>query len=101
MLMSALDVYFRDLQYIMEILTMAWQFLTPVMYGLDAVPEELRFVFHLNPMTSVIGCFRDIMYYKRIPDISTLGLAGFMGILFMAVGVLTFGRLKKRFSEGM
>lgn len=101
MLMSALDVYFRDLQYIMEILTMAWQFLTPVMYGLDVVPEELRTVFRFNPMTSVIECFRDIMYYQRIPDISTLGLAAFMGVFFMMVGVLAFGRLKRGFSEGM
>ena len=101
MFMSALDVYFRDLQYIMEILVMAWQFLTPVMYGLDAVPEELRTVFQFNPMTSIIICYRDIMYYKKIPDITTLGLAAFMGILFVTIGTLVFGQLKKRFSEGM
>ena len=72
-----------------------------VMYGLDVVPEELRTVFRFNPMTSVIECFRDIMYYQRIPDISTLGLAAFMGVFFMMVGVLAFGRLKRGFSEGM
>lgn len=101
MLMSALDVYFRDLQYIMEILVMAWQFLTPVMYGLDAVPEELRTIFQFNPMTSIIICYRDIMYYKKIPDITTLGLAAFMGIFFVTIGTLVFGQLKKKFSEGM
>lgn len=101
MLLSALDVYFRDLQYIMEILVMAWQFLTPVMYGLDAVPEELQNIFHLNPMTSVIVCFRDIMYYKQIPNIETLGLAAFMGIFFLIIGTITFSQLKRRFSEVM
>lgn len=101
MLLCALDVFFRDLQYIMEILVMAWQFLTPVMYGLDIVPEEYRFLFNLNPMSAVIVCFREIMYYKQIPNIKTLGAAAFMGVLFLSIGTVVFGRLKKSFSEGM
>ena len=51
---SALTVYFRDLEHILAIVAMAWQFLTPVMYSVDMVPERLRPVFMLNPMSSVI-----------------------------------------------
>ena len=40
-LASALSVYFRDLQYILGIIAMAWQFLTPVMYGQELVEESL------------------------------------------------------------
>ena len=54
MIMCALTVYLRDLEYVLGIITMAWQFLTPIMYSMDYVPEQYRWVFSLNPMTYVI-----------------------------------------------
>ncbi len=54
MIVSAVTVYLRDLEHVLVILTMAWQFLTPVMYSIDMVPEELRSIFNINPMTPII-----------------------------------------------
>ena len=45
---AALDVYFRDLVYILSIVTMAWQYVTPVMYPAEWVPENLMFIWNLN-----------------------------------------------------
>ncbi len=98
---SALDVYFRDLAYILGILTMAWQFLTPVMYSIEMIPEKLRFIWRLNPMTPVIEAYRDILYYKQIPDIFTLGSAVVMGLLCLVVGEFLFRKLQKGFAEHM
>ncbi len=61
MIMSALTVYIRDLEYILSILAMAWQFLTPVMYSMEQVPGEVRWIFSMNPMTYVITAYRDIL----------------------------------------
>lgn len=62
MIMSAVTVYVRDMEYILGIFTMAWQFLTPVMYAIDQVPQEVRWIFRINPMTYVITAYRDILY---------------------------------------
>ena len=62
MLTSALTVYFRDLEYILGIITMAWMYFTPVVYSLDMVPEKLRPFMNLNPMTPVITGYRDVLY---------------------------------------
>lgn len=72
MIVSAVTVYLRDLEHVLVILTMAWQFLTPVMYSIDMVPEELRSIFNINPMTPIIVAYRDILYYKRLPEIGNL-----------------------------
>ena len=64
LLSAALTVYFRDLEYILGIVTMAWMYLTPVMYSVDLVPEQLLPIFNLNPMTPIIIVYRDILYYK-------------------------------------
>ncbi len=101
MIISALDVYFRDLEHILGILSMAWMFMTPIMYDISIVPENLMPVFQLNPMTSIITAYRDIMYAGSAPKPETLGIAAGMGILFLLVGFLVFGKMKRRFSEVM
>lgn len=99
MIVSAATVYLRDLEYIMGILTMAWQFLTPIMYAMEDVPEKLQLIFLLNPMTSVIIAYRDILYYARIPEMKTLLLSAAMALIFFVLGFMVFGKLKKGFAE--
>lgn len=98
-IMSSVTVYFRDLEHIMGIVVMAWQFLTPVMYPLEQVPEQIRPYFLLNPMTQIIIAYRDILYYATIPQVTTLTHALVCGIVFSTFGVLIFQKLQKRFAE--
>ncbi|MBR4577840.1 MAG: ABC transporter permease [Clostridia bacterium] len=100
-LVSGLTVYFRDLEHILGIFVMAWQFLSPVMYSVDMVPENLRGLFNLNPMTSVITAYRQILYYKTAPDLTTMATALGMGVLFLVVGWFAFRKLERRFAEEM
>ena len=99
MLSSAITVYLRDIEYILGIVTMAWQFLTPIMYGLEQVPEEMQWVFNLNPMTPVIIAYRDILYYGKVPKLETLTKAAIFGAIVLVTGILVFGRLKRHFAE--
>ena len=99
MLMSAICVYFRDLGYLASIVAMAWQFLTPVLYDVSMVPEKFMMLFRLNPMTSVIIAYRDILYYAKVPEMSTLLTAALVGIGALAIGWFTFDKLQKRFVE--
>jgi ABC-type polysaccharide/polyol phosphate export systems, permease component len=101
MIVSAATVYLRDLEYLLGIITMAWQFLTPIMYSIDMVPEEMQVVFKFNPMTHIIIAYRDILYYKRVPDVSTWLFALILGVGLLIVGFFVFDRLKRRFAEEM
>ena len=99
MLSSAVTVYFRDLEHILGIVTMVWMYMTPIFYSIDMIPEKLRFVYHINPMSSVISCYRDVLYYSQVPDLTSLVEAVVLGALFLVLGMLVFGRLKKGFAE--
>lgn len=99
LIISAATVYIRDLEYLSGIITMAWQFLTPIMYSIDIVPERFMSLFMLNPMTPVIIAYRDILYYGRAPKLETLIHAVVVGIGLLIVGFFVFGRLKRRFAE--
>ena len=99
MIMSAVTVYLRDMEYILGIITMAWQFLTPVMYSIEQAPEEVQMIFKINPMTSVIVAYRDILYYGRVPELGTLLSAVVVGLVMLLVGWIVFDHLQKRFVE--
>ncbi len=105
MITSAVTVYFRDLEHILGIISMAWMYFTPVVYSQDLIldsgmPEKFKFLFmHVNPMTSIINAYRTILYYGAAPDMSTLVEAVLLGVIFLVVGLLIFSRLKKHFAE--
>lgn len=101
LIVSALTVYFRDLQYILGIFIMALQYLTPVMYGPDMVPDWVLPIFNLNPMTPIITIYRDILYWKQVPDMTELLYALGLGIIFIVIGYFLFKKLQKRFAENL
>ena len=98
-LTSSLTVYFRDLQHILGIIAMGWQYLTPVMYSVDVVPEELLGIFYLNPMTTIIMAYRDILYYGRIPSMETIALPFIISMIIFLFGLFVFHRLQRNFAE--
>lgn len=99
MLTSALTVYFRDLEYILGIVTMAWMYFTPVVYSIDMVPESLRPFMNLNPMTPVIVAYRDVLYSKQVPHIRTLASGFILGCIVLILGCAVFQKLQRGFAE--
>lgn len=99
MVASAVTVYFRDLEHILGIVVMAWQYMTPIMYDMDIVPKEYIPLFLANPMTPIIVAYRDILYYKTTPQLSTL-LHGFLlGIIVLVIGSIIFEKFQRHFAE--
>lgn len=96
---AALNVYFRDLEHILGIVTMAWFYLTPIVYTPDMVPEEYLFYFNLNPMKAVIEGYRDVLYYQVTPNFADMGKLLICGITFTVVGYIIFEKLQKHFVE--
>lgn len=100
MLFSAITVFFRDMEHILSIITMAWIYLTPVLYPIDMIENKtIQRLFYINPMTSVIVAYRDVLYYAKVPDLSTLLIAFGFGVLILFIGSFVFSGLKRHFAE--
>jgi len=85
--LAALNVLYRDVQYIIPFLVQLWMFVSPVIYPISAIPEgSLRVAFALNPMTGVIGGFRWAMLGQEFPG-------GYMWVSLAVVAVLLVGGL--------
>jgi lipopolysaccharide transport system permease protein len=102
LLLSSLYVYFRDLNQIWEVLTQIGFFACPIMYSLDLInkmPEQLRSIYMLNPVTLLIEMYRDIFLGGTIPNAMDVALVLAFGIALMAVGTVVFRKLSRRFAE--
>ena len=78
---------------------MAWQYLTPVMYSIDNVPDQYLNLFMINPMTPIIQAYREILYYKQVPQLGTLVHALILGIIILIIGWIVFEKLQRHFVE--
>ena len=99
LVVSACTVYVRDLAHILEIVTMAWFYATPICYPPEMIPERLRFLLYLNPMSGIITCYRQALYYKEWPSLSMTLLALAIGLVMVFFGGFVFQRLQKGFAE--
>lgn len=99
MIVSGLTIYFRDMEHIVGVIMMAWIYLTPIMYSIDMVPEQLRGVYYINPMTPVIQAYQQILYYEHMPKMGTLLLAGVFGMVVLVIGVIAFRKMERNFAE--
>ena len=98
-ILSSITVYIRDLEYFVNVLMMLWFYVTPVVYSIDMIPKKFQFLFQLNPMTQIITAYREILYYKQVPDILNLIILFVLCLALLVVGYLIFNKCEKRFAE--
>ncbi|MEA2015402.1 MAG: ABC transporter permease [Actinomycetota bacterium] len=105
LLVSALNVFFRDLQHLITVVMMVWFFGTPIIYPLSMVPEKYLFFIKINPMTIYSAYYRSIFYFVKYPEAGgfpslqdTLIAVAITFIIFFA-GYLIFKKLEYRFAE--
>lgn len=99
LIVSSVTVYFRDLQHFIGVLLQLFFYATPIVYAVDVIPANFRWILKFNPMTYIIEGYRDIFWGQTAPDISTLLIVLAIGIVLCIVGYLIFNKLQKRFAE--
>ena len=102
--LAAANVYFRDVQQVTGLLTMAWFFLSPVLYPPERVMGShlapwLKASFFLNPMTGILCGYRAILLGYPLPPMRDMALSLGMAGLIVILGTLVFQRLEKRFAD--
>ncbi len=99
LMFSAMNVYIRDLEHIVNIVTMAWFYATPIVYPLTMLPDWLQKILLINPMTPLVQGFRNVIYYGTAPNLMEIGIAAMEAIIIFTAGVLIFNKLEPGFAE--
>jgi lipopolysaccharide transport system permease protein len=96
--LSALNVAYRDVQYVVPFLIQAWLFITPVAYPTSSVPERFRWITGLNPATWVIDFGRWALTGASSPW-PVVGLSIATTIVLLVSGLYYFRRVEHFFAD--
>ena len=94
-LLSALNVKYRDIRYVMPFLIQIWMFASPVIYP---VPNRWRWLLALNPLTGIIESFRAAFLGLPI-DWPTIAISTAITLALLFIAVVTFGRMERGFAD--
>lgn len=97
-LLAALTVAYRDFRYVVPFLIQFWMFATPVVYPSSLVPEQWRWVLHLNPMAGLIEGFRSAFLGQPF-DIQAITLSLAVAVVMFIIGVAYFEKVERRFAD--
>jgi lipopolysaccharide transport system permease protein len=109
LILATLDVFYRDTQIIIEVLMMAWFFVTPIFYPITQVPLEAQvlgitfnaqlWLRRLNPMASIIASYRDLLYRGAPTGLDFMLRTAATALIVLVVGYLVFLHYSPRFGE--
>jgi len=97
--LSALNVLFRDINYVLPFLTQFWMYLTPIAYPSSMVPSKWQAIYALNPMTGVVEGFRwALLGTGQPPGIMTL-ISSIVAVVLLVSGMFYFRRMERLFAD--
>ena len=97
MILSALFVFFRDIQYLYEIFTLLLMYLSAIFYRVDGYPATAQRLFLLNPVYCNIKYVRIVVLDGTLPSPAFHGLLLLYGIVFLALGALIYKKKNQQF----
>ena len=98
-ILSALNVYIRDVEYIVSFVLQMLFYATPVLYTVDMFHGWILWIFRINPMTHLINAYRDIFYVHQVPRLGTLSILFVICIVFLIISYKIFKKMEKGFAE--
>lgn len=101
MALSALNVYFRDVQFIWRLIVQIGFFATPILFPITIFPEKMRWIVMLNPLALIITMMRDCTLYGISPDSSNLAYVALSALFVLLLGYFVFDRLEPKFAEAI
>ncbi len=95
---SAINVFFRDIERIVFILTTILFYVTPIIYSEDMVPAKYKTFLLLNPLSIIMLSWRKL-FINGVMDFEAAGIAFLYALIVLAIGYVIFSRLRWKFAE--
>lgn len=105
LLFSAINVYVKDIEYIINFIINMLFYGTPILYSIENmtasadVPSVLLTLVSLNPFTHMMNIYRDIFLYHTVSDLFSWVYITLVATLIFIIGILVFKKLEKGFAE--
>jgi lipopolysaccharide transport system permease protein len=99
LLAAAVNVFFRDIRFVIPLALQIWMYLSPIIYPVNLVPARFRPIYFLNPMAVLIDTYRRIVLLNQSPDWPYLCLATLLSGLLITFAYRYFKRAEREFAD--
>ena len=96
---SAIIVFFRDMRFVVPLVTQVWMYATPIIYPVELVPERLRPFYFLNPMAVIVDGYRRVLLLGEAPRMPAFILGTLVSFLLLSWGYIFFKRVEPLFAD--
>ena len=100
LLLASIDVFFRDLEHLIEVVLTLMFYTTPILYPLDLVPERWHPILLINPLTSLIEAWRDLFMNNTLTGVD-LWPALVFSLGALVLGGAVFRQLEPGFADAL
>lgn len=97
MILSAMFVFFRDVEYLYSVFLMLLNYVSAIFYPVTIVPEKYQDLFYLNPVYAFISYFRIVVIHGIVPGWSIHLLLAFYAFLFFGIGCAMYKKFNHEF----
>jgi lipopolysaccharide transport system permease protein len=97
--LSALNVEYRDVRYVVPFITQFWLFVTPIAYPSSLLPEPWRTLYGLNPMVGVVEGFRWALLGTKTAPGPIIAVSSTAALVILVTGAFYFRRMEKTFAD--
>jgi teichoic acid transport system permease protein len=98
MLVSALQVYFRDVKNFLPYFLRVWLYSSPVLYYADEVPDGLGWILYVNPLGGMLTAWSDVLIMGQAPEPWAIGMAAAWSFGIFLAGGLFFVSREREFA---
>lgn len=96
---AAFLVFFRDVRFVVPLLTQVWMYATPIIYPANSVPPQFRALYFLNPMAGIIDGYRKVLLLGELPLPSTIVPGVIVTLVLLISGYVFFKRSEPVFAD--
>ncbi|MBA4387817.1 MAG: hypothetical protein C0404_07540 [Verrucomicrobia bacterium] len=105
LIISVVNVFYRDIEHVLGVATLGWFFLTPIFYPVysqvDRLPQHLQWIAFLNPMTGLVCGYRTVFMSSDVPAILSMGVSALVSWVVLILGIMVFERAQASFADQM
>ena len=99
LIISCLNVFFRDTEHILGVVLLAWFFLTPIIYPFSEIPARFQHFACLNPMAGIVSAYRGIFLSMNPMSDGMIIVSFVLSWIALFVGILVFQQVQYRFAD--
>ena len=96
---SFMYIFFRDLKHMLEVGLTILFYITPIFYPLSIVPEKYRIIYYLNPFSSIVTSYQNVIIFGKNPELFDILYPAILGVVILILAYGYFIKMEDSFAE--